>query len=180
MNVTRQSTIKNLTASAICLALCMLLPLLTGQIPQVGNALSPMHIPVLLCGFICGPWYAAIIGAVAPLLRYLVFGMPPIMPVGIAMCFELAAYGIIAGMLYRAFPKKPAFIYVSLIIAMALGRAVWGIAMWLLTNAAGTQFTWALFMAGAFINAVPGIVLHIVIIPVLVMALQRARVMDSE
>ena len=178
MNVTKRNEIQNLAASAICLALCMLLPLLAGQIPQFGNALSPMHIPVLLCGFICGPWYATAIGAAAPLLRFLMFGMPPVMPVGIAMCFELAAYGAMAGILYRVFPKKPAFVYVSLIIAMVLGRAVWGIAMWMLSSVAGTQFTWELFMTGAFINAVPGIILHIAVIPVLVMALKRVRIID--
>ena len=110
MNVTERNAIKNLTASAICLTLYILLPFLTSQIPQIGNALSPMHIPVLLCGFICGPYYAAVVGATAPLLRFLIFGMPPIMPIGVAMCFELTVYGIIAGILYKMFPKKTTYI----------------------------------------------------------------------
>ena len=171
----RNIAIKNLTAAGLCLALCMVLPFLTGQIPQIGGALSPMHIPVLLCGFICGPYYAGVVGAVAPLLRYLLFGMPPIMPTGIAMCFELLAYGMVSGLLYKLLPKKIAFIYVSLIVAMLSGRVVWGIARVALSGVAGAPFTWQLFMSGAFINAVPGIIAHIVLIPVLVMALKRAK-----
>ena len=113
----RSKHIKNLTAAGICLALCLYLPFLTGQNQQLGNALSPMHIPVLLCGFICGPYYAAVVGLIAPLLRFMIFAMPP-MPTGVAMCFELAAYGVVAGLLYNALPKKIPFIYVALITAM--------------------------------------------------------------
>ena len=168
-------SVKRLSAAAVCLALCMVLPLLTGQIPQIGSALSPMHIPVLLCGFVCGPLYAVVVGAVSPLLRYALFGMPPIMPTGIAMCFELAVYGVMSGLLYKLLPKKTVFIYVSLIVAMLLGRIIWGIARAMLSGVAGVPFTWQLFMAGAFINAVPGIIVHIVLIPVVVIALRKAN-----
>ena len=44
--------LRSLIYAALCLALCLYLPFLTGQIPQIGKALSPMHIPVLLCGFL--------------------------------------------------------------------------------------------------------------------------------
>ena len=168
-------SIKNMTASGLCLALCMVLPFLTGQIPQIGNALSPMHIPVLLCGFICGPIFAAIVGAIAPLLRFVLFGMPPLMPTGIAMCFELAAYGLISGLLYKLLPKKTVFIYVSLIAAMLLGRVIWGAARVMLVGLAGAPFTYQMFMAGAFLNAIPGIIAHIAIIPFIVVALKKAR-----
>jgi len=152
----------------------MLLPFLTGQIPQIGAALSPMHIPVLLCGFIAGPFYAAIVGFIAPLLRFMLFGMPPLMPIGIAMCFELAVYGAVSGLLYKALSKKIVFIYVSLIGAMLLGRIVWGIARWALSGVTGISFTFELFIAGAFANAIPGIILHIALIPVIVAALKKA------
>ena len=92
---------KKLCIAGICLTLCMLLPFLTGQIPQIGNALSPMHIPVLLCGMLCGGIYGAIVGFIAPILRFMLFGMPPIFPIGIAMAFELAAYGMASGVIYR-------------------------------------------------------------------------------
>ena len=179
MNRTKTTTLlRHLVYAAVCLALCMLLPLLTGQIPQIGSALSPMHIPVLLAGFLCGPWWALAVGFVAPMLRHVWMGMPPLIT-AIAMSFELAAYGLFSGLLYRLLPKKTVNIYVSLIGAMILGRIVWGIAMVVISGVTSSAFTWSAFMAGALLNAVPGIILHIVLIPILVMALKRAKVLDA-
>ena len=171
MNTNR---ILKLVLAAICLALCMILPFLTGQIPEIGGMLCPMHIPVLLCGFLSGPFWAAVIGLIAPVLRFALFGMPPLFPTGIAMCLELAVYGAVCGLLYRRLPKKTVNIYVSLITAMILGRVAWGVVRVLLSGIAGSAFTWAAFMTGAFTSAIPGIILHIALIPVIVMALQRA------
>lgn len=171
MNTNR---ILKLVLASICLALCMVLPFLTGQIREIGNMLCPMHIPVLLCGFIAGPLWAAVVGLIAPLLRFALFGMPQIFPTGVAMCFELAVYGAVSGLLYSKLPKKTINIYLSLIAAMLLGRIAWGILRVLLSGITSSSFTWAAFMAGAFTSAIPGIILHIVLIPILVMALQRA------
>lgn len=179
MNRTKTATLlRHLVYAAVCLALCMLLPFLTGQIPQIGSALSPMHIPVLLAGFLCGPWWAMAVGFVAPILRHVWLGMPPLIT-AIAMSFELAAYGLFSGLLYRLLPKKTVNIYVSLIGAMILGRIVWGITMVVISGVSGSAFTWSAFIAGALLNAVPGIILHIVLIPILVMALKRAKVLDA-
>ena len=179
MNRTKTATLlRHLVYAAVCLALCMLLPFLTGQIPQIGSALSPMHIPVLLAGFLCGPWWAMAVGFVAPMLRHIWLGMPPLIT-AIAMSFELAAYGLFSGLLYRLLPKKTVNIYVSLIGAMILGRIVWGITMVVISGVSGSAFTWSAFIAGALLNAVPGIILHIVLIPILVMALKRAKVLDA-
>lgn len=171
-------TILPLIYAAVCLALCMVLPFLTGQIPQVGNMLCPMHIPVLLAGFVCGPWWALAIGLAAPLLRFVLFGMPPLFPVGTAMCFELAAYGLVSGLLYRRSPRTVSRIYLALVLAMAAGRLVWGAAMVILTGLSGSAFTWEAFLAGAFLNAVPGILLHLLLIPVIVLALRKARIIS--
>ena len=170
----RENTVKNIVLAAVCLALCLVLPFLTGQIPQIGSTLCPMHIPVLLAGFLCGPWWAMAVGAAAPLLRFALFGMPPIFPTGTAMCFELAVYGLVSGLLYARLPKKTASIYVSLIGAMLAGRIVWGVVM-----AVISAFTWTAFLAGAFINAVPGIVVHILLIPVAVIALKKAGLIKT-
>ncbi len=166
--------IQKLVLAAVCLALCMVLPFLTANIPEIGSALCPMHIPVFLCAFLCGPFWAAAVGFAAPLVRFLLVGMPPIFPTGLAMCFELAAYGVIAGLLYRMLPRKPWNIYIALVAAMLGGRLVWGAARVVMSGVSGAAFTWAAFMAGAFTNAVPGMILHIVLIPVIVMALQNA------
>ena len=165
--------LRHLTCAAMCLALCLYLPFLTGQIPQIGRALSPMHIPVLLAGFLCGPWWAMVVGLAAPMLRHSLFLMPPLVT-AIAMSFELAAYGLFSGLLYQLLPKKRSNIYVSLILAMLGGRIVWGIAMTIISGVTGSEFGWAAFIAGAFTSAVPGIIVHIILIPVLVMSLQKA------
>lgn len=161
--------------AAMFLALALVLPFLTGQLQQLGNALCPMHVPVILCGFFCGPWYALLVGFISPLLRFWLFGMPPLMPVGIPMCFELATYGLLSGILYKAFPKKKIYIYVSLIVAMIAGRIVWGIVKVIMYGLGQSEFGWAAFMSGAFLNAIPGIIIQIVLIPILVMILKKNK-----
>lgn len=173
MMSSKHKNLRQLILAAMFLTLALALPFLTGQIPQVGSALCPMHIPVLLCGFFCGPWYALAVGLVAPLLRFALFGMPPLMPTGIAMCFELATYGFVSGLLYKLLPEKKVFTYVTLIAAMLAGRIIWGIARVILAGLAQSEFAWTAFLSGAFVNAVPGIILHILLIPVLVIALKR-------
>ena len=166
--------VRRLTYAALYLAIAMVLPFVTGQIPEIGAMLSPMHIPVLLCGFMCGwPWGLAV-GLIAPLLRSVVFGMPVMFPGAVAMAFELATYGCISGLLYHLLPKKAWCIYAVLVISMIAGRVVWGIARLILAGLSGGSFTWALFIAGAVTNAIPGIILQLVLIPVLVIAMNRA------
>ena len=123
-NDTRSSVqIRKLTYSALYLAIALVLPFLTGQIPEIGSMLCPMHIPALLCGFVCGwPWGLAV-GFVSPLLRSLLFGMPTAYTAA-AMAFELAAYGAVSGILYRIFPRRNWSVYVTLIAAMIVGRLV--------------------------------------------------------
>ena len=164
--------------SAMCLALALVLPFLTGQIPQIGQALSPMHIPVFLCGFLCGwPW-GLMVGFIAPLLRSALFGMPVLFPGAAAMAFELATYGFLSGLLFKLLPKKNRYIYVTLLISMVCGRIVWGAARYIFAGIQGTKFTFAAFVAGAVTNGVPGIVLHILLVPIIVMALEKAGLID--
>ncbi len=167
-------TSRKLVISGLCLALTLVLPFITGQIPQVGSMLSPMHIPVLLCGFICGWPYGLIVGAVAPLMRHVMFGMPPMLT-ALTMTFELAAYGAASGFIYSKLPKKTINIYISLILAMIFGRVVWGIASLLILGVTGSSFTFSMFIAGALLNAVPGIVCHIILVPLIIIALKKAR-----
>ena len=166
--------VRKLTYSGLFLAVALVLPFITGQIPEVGKMLSPMHIPVLLCGFLCGwPWGLAV-GLIAPLLRSVIFGVPALFPSAVAMSFELAVYGAVSGLLWHLLPKKKWVIYAVLVISMIAGRIVWGIARLILAGLSGSSFTWALFLAGAFTNAVPGIILHLALIPVLVIVLEKA------
>ena len=159
--------------SALFLALAYVMPFLTGQIPEIGSMLCPLHIPVLLCGFICGwPWGLAV-GFIAPLFRSLTLGMPPFFPTAVCMAFELAAYGAVAGLMHKLLPRKKPYIYCSLLTAMIVGRLVWGTAMFICLGLSNGSFTFAAFLAGAFTNAIPGIILQIVLIPLLVILLDR-------
>ena len=171
----KQSVVK-MVLSALFLALAYLLPFLTGQIPEIGAMLCPLHIPVLLCGFICGPGWGAAVGFMAPLFRSAILGMPPFFPAAVCMAFELAAYGTMTGLLHKLLPKKKPFIYVSLLLAMVIGRIVWGIAMYICLGVSGGSFTFAAFIAGAVTNAIPGIVIQIFLIPLLVMVLENPKI----
>lgn len=171
------SKYRTLVFAAVCLALCIVLPFFIGQIPEIGQALSPMHIPALLCGFVCGPFWGAAVGFFAPLIRMMIPGGPPF-AVAFPMAFELAVYGIAAGVLYRLLPKRIPFVYVSLIGAMVCGRIVWGCVKYFMTAAQAGQFTFDMFIAGAITGAVPGIICHIILIPLIVMAMKRAKLIN--
>ncbi len=169
---------RSLTLSGLFLALGIMLPFLTANLPQMGSAFLPMHIPVLLCGFICGwPW-GLMVGFVTPLLRMLLVGMPPV-TTAIPMAFELAAYGALTGLLYRALPKTVPCLYVSLLGAMLGGRVVWGVVRWVMM-ATGVEFGFQAFLTGAFAFALPGIIIQIVLVPLIILALRRAKLMPGE
>ena len=168
-----------MVVAALCLALAYVLPFLTGQIPEIGSMLCPMHIPVLLCGFIAGPLWGSIVGFIAPLMRSLLTGgFPPMFPTAVCMAFELMAYGAIAGLMHRFLPKKKPYIYCSLLIAMLAGRIVWGASMFIFLGVSGSAFTFSAFLAGAITNALPGIIVQIILIPILVMLLDNPKVLN--
>lgn len=170
----KNKNVLNIALSALFLALCMVLPFLTGQIPEIGKMLLPMHIPVLLCGLICGPQYGLIVGAIAPIMRSLIFSTPVMYPHAINMAFELAAYGFIIGLIYSKSKKKSIVtLYSSLIISMLLGRVVKGISQAILLGLGDQDFTISMFISGAFANAIPGIVLQLVLIPAVMLILNK-------
>ncbi len=173
--------IKRLVLAALMLALAYVLPFFTGNIPQIGSMLLPMHLPVLLCGFLCGGPWGALVGFIAPLMRsVLTGGFPPMFPTALAMAFELAAYGLLAGLLYRRLPHSWVGTYTSLVAAMIGGRIVWGIVEVILLTSTGSAFTVAAFVAGAFTNAIPGIILQLVALPAIVRALDKANLIPQE
>ncbi len=165
--------IRKLTLSAMFLALAFVIPFFTGQIPQIGSMLCPMHIPVLLCGFFCGAPWGLLVGFLAPLLRSMVLGMPVMFPVAICMAFELGTYGFVAGFLHKRVPKKKIFVYISLLCSMVIGRVIWGIMMFACMGFDASIFGWAAFISGAVTTAIPGIVLQLLLIPILVITLEK-------
>lgn len=171
----KKGYVRKLALSAMFLALGLVLPFLTGQIPQIGNMLLPMHIPVLLCGLICGWQYGGAVGLVCPLLRCALFQAPP-MPMAIAMTFELAAYGAVVGFLYgRSKWKCVVALYRSLLIAMVAGRVVWAAARVVLAGLGKVPFGWQAFLSGAVLTAIPGVILQLILIPTIMVALDRAK-----
>lgn len=181
--------IRKLVLSAMFMAIGLVLPFITGQIQQIGNMLLPMHIPVLFCGLICGWQYGAVVGFVLPLLRYVLFGMPPIFPTGVSMSFELAVYGAVIGLNMQQLGKRNTTdsgknyvrnLYLALIGAMLAGRIVWGLVRFILARATMQPFTMEMFMAGAFLTAIPGIIVQLILIPGIMAALKRVGVLNAD
>lgn len=165
--------VKTLVLAAMFLAAALVLPFLTGQIPEIGSMLCPMHIPALLCGFFCGwPW-GLMVGLIAPLLRSVIFGMPPMFPVAVCMSAELAAYGAVSGLMYSKLPSGKKSVYAALLTAMVAGRLIWGAARFLCVGLDASAFGLTAFWAGAVTTALPGILVQILLIPILVMVLEK-------
>lgn len=173
------SAVKRICIAAICVALCCVLPTLFHSV-GLGTTFSPMHIPALLCGLICGPMYGALCGLVGPLLSSMITGMPgaAMLP---SMVPELIAYGLVTGLgmkLVRT-GKLSADLYISLGVAMVLGRVIGGIAKALFYMGTGTAFSLSMWASAYFVSTLPGIVCHLILIPVLVIALNRAKLIPA-
>lgn len=177
----QNKNIKKMVLAAFFLALGLVLPFLTGQIPTIGKMLLPIHFPVFLCALICGwPW-GLLVGLVLPILRSMIFTMPPMYPVALAMAFECAAYGFFAGFLYERSRKQSLkTVYTSLLSSMLVGRVVWGMAMALLLGFRGGSFGFKAFIAGAFVNAIPGIILQLILIPLIMVVLDKSGVIKFQ
>ncbi len=173
MMETRKRNIKNMTLSAMFMAVAFILPFFTGQIPQIGKMLCPMHIPVLLCGFFCGAPWGMLVGFVVPIFRSFVLGMPVMFPTAVCMAAELATYGLVTGFIHNRLPKKRWAVYVSLIAAMIVGRIVWGLEMLVCMGLDTTKFGMSAFISGAITTAIPGIVLQLILVPIIVITIKK-------
>ena len=171
--------IKKIILASFFIALGIVLPFLTGNVSFLGARFLPMHIPVLFAGIILGWKYGLLVGLITPLLRAITVGIPPLFPIATVMAFELATYGFLIGMIYSLLPKKVIYVFVSLILAMIGGRIVWGLAAFLIYPLAGFNFTFDLFIAGAFVNAIPGIILQLFLIPALYIGLMKADIIKE-
>ncbi len=177
----KKTDAKKLVLSAMLLAVGIVLPLFTSQIKEIGDTLLPMHLPVMLCGLLCGPFYGLALGFMLPFIRSILFSMPPMYPNAVWMASELATYGLVVGVLYFKFKNKNVgFLYVSLLTAMLSGRIVWGIVKGLLLGVGGKAFPLQAFLVGGFIDAIPGILLQLVLIPIIVKAYERAFAKDAK
>lgn len=167
---------KKLVLSALFLSLGVVLPFFTAQLKEIGDTLLPMHIPVMLCGLICGWHYGLAVGFILPFLRSFLFGMPPMYPNAVWMALEMAVYGLVIGYMYsRKQNYSLRWLYISLVTAMLSGRIAWGIAKALLLGIKGSSFTFTAFIIGGFVDAMPGIVLQLLLIPTIMLILNKLR-----
>ena len=171
------SSVKKLVFTAVCAALCLILPMAFHAIPNAGQVLLPMHIPVLLCGLVCGWPFGAVCGLIGPFLSSVFTSMPPaaMLP---SMMVECAVYGFISGLLmkYVRTGKSGADLYISLISAMAAGRIAAGFAKaWIFTPGL-SPFAW---VTTSLVTGIPGIALQLVLMPLVVTALTRARLIPN-
>lgn len=178
-DVTRTQAIKKLVLTGTFLGIGFVLPFFTGQIQLIGKMLLPMHLPVLLCGLLCGWKYGLALGLVLPVSRSLLFGMPLLYPSAVAMSFELAVYGFAVGFLFSRVRKRNLFtLYGCLLPSMLLGRITWGLAQTVLLGLGNKQFPFSAFLAGAFFDALPGIILQLILIPAILIILDRTRLIS--
>lgn len=174
----KMSIARCITICAMCIALCYVLPVFFHAI-ALGSILSPMHIPVLLCGIVCGPVYGLVCGIVGPVLSSLLSGMPPATGL-ISMVPELAVYGLVCGLLMKLIRSGNLFgdIYIALIPAMLLGRIVGGVAKALFYLGSGQAYSISAWATGYLVESVPGIIAHLILVPLLAFTLEKARLVS--
>ncbi|MDO4361380.1 MAG: ECF transporter S component [Eubacteriales bacterium] len=174
----KMSPVKKSIITAVCIALCVVLPQAFHAIPNAGSIYCPMHIPVLLCGLICGWQYGLLCGIAGPLVSALITGMPPaaVLP---GMLVECAAYGALTGLMMQLVHTKKAYpdLYISLLVAMLGGRIISGIAKALIFSAGSYSMT--AWVTGSFVTSLPGIIVHLVLIPSIVYALMKAKLIPA-
>lgn len=174
----KMSPVKKSIITAVCIALCVVLPQAFHAIPNAGSIYCPMHIPVLLCGLICGWQYGLLCGIAGPLVSALITGMPPaaVLP---GMLVECAAYGALTGLMMQLVHTKKVYpdLYISLLVAMLGGRIISGIAKALIFSAGSYSMT--AWVMGSFVTSLPGIIVHLVLIPSIVYALMKAKLIPA-
>ena len=171
------SYVKKLVFTAVCAALCVVLPMAFHAVQNAGQIFLPMHIPVLLCGLICGWPFGFVCGLLGPALSSLLTGMPPaaMLP---SMMVECGVYGCVAGLMMRFVRTKhpTADLYISMIVAMTAGRIVAGLAKSLILSPGTAPFAW---VTTSLVAGIPGIVIQLVLIPLVVFSLTKAKLLPQ-
>ena len=167
--------LKSLIGTALFIALGLVLPTIFHLI-SAGNVLLPMHIPVLLCGFCFGPLYGLICGMITPLISSIFSGMPVLFPTGILMVVELGCYGFFSGLLYQKYKLN---IYLALIATMVIGRFINAIVSFVFYSLFNLNFSFQAFLTTSFVTALPGIILQLLIVPIIVTVLEKAKLINN-
>lgn len=163
MNKTRE-----LVLSGLLLATGILLPMVFHMFGLIGPVVLPMHIPVLIGGFLLSPTLALYLGVLTPIISGLLTGMPVMFPMSIIMAFELGTYGLVASLATR---KLKLSSIPSLIISMIAGRISAGLTVTLLVQLFGVKMNPIMYIKGAIITGMPGLIIQLIIIPSLIYAI---------
>lgn len=168
------SSVKKLCICALCVALCVAMPQ-AFHLAGLGNAFSPMHLPVLLCGLVCGWPYGAVCGVAGPLLSSALTSMPPAAGL-VGMVPELCAYGLFSGLLLKLIRTGKTFadLYLALVPAMLLGRVAGGVAKAVTFLAQAKGYSIAAWVSSYLVGTLPAIVMQLIVLPALVVLLMRA------
>lgn len=171
------SNTKRIALTAACMALCVVLPITFHSLPGGGSIFLPMHLPVLLCGILCSWPYGLVCGLLGPALSSLITGAPPAAYLP-SMMLECGVYGCISGLMITLLrTRRPlADLLLSLVIAMIAGRLVAGIARALIFAPGTPVFAW---IGATIVEGLPGIAAQLVLIPLLVLSLTRAKLLPK-
>lgn len=174
--------IKRLTFGGLLLAVTILLPQafhLTG-IPASGAVFLPMHIPVLLSGFLLGPAYGLLIGCLGPLISFLLTDMPSAARLPF-MIGEVGFYGFSSGLLYHTlhFSKKKFGITISLIGAMISGRIIYTLMLVIFTYLLHIPCGGPAAAITAFVTGIYGIIIQLLLIPAILYSLKKGGFLDG-
>lgn len=169
--------VKRLVIAGLLLAIGVIIPYIFHTTGIPGTVFLPMHIPVLLGGFLLPPHLAMLLGMLTPLLNSFISGMPVLFPMAIIMVFELGFYGLIASLLYRKL-KAPAFI--TLILSMIAGRMMAGVTVFVLAAFFALKLDPMTFIIGATTTGLPGIIIQLFLVPILIHAITKYTTIDLD
>ncbi len=160
---------RDIILGSLFLALAIIMPYIFHATGISGQIFLPMHIPIIIGGFFLSPMTALMVGALSPLINSLVLGMPVFYPIGLIMTFELMVYGLSIALL-----RKKLDTYYSLLISMILGRITAGLVVFALQNLLNLKLNYMVYVKGAVITGLPGILIQLLLIPIIVKALKRS------
>lgn len=181
MKTDRKNYVYKLTLGGLLLAIGIIIPRMFHMFgtPDIGRILLPMHIGVFIAGIYLGIYYGAIIGFITPLINSL-FGMP-IFPHNMIMAFELAAYGLFAGLFMYLLQsksirmRKTIKVYISLILSMISGRIVNAFVLFVMARLFALKVPAPFTVLGSVLTGIPGIIIQLILVPGIIFTLYASQ-----
>ena len=166
------------TLLALAVALPQLVHLALGQ--PGGVQFLPMYLPVLIGGCLLGARWAVAVGALSPVVSFLLTSLAgnpmPALPRLPFMIAELTVFALVAGLFSKKIAQNGLWAFPAVIAAQIAGRAVFLGAVALLQGAAPftVPMIWSQLLAG-----LPGLAIQAVLVPLVIIALRAVLVRDK-